>query len=458
MKGENMKSHSKLRYFLVVGILIELIVLTAAMVNPGKVSANDGTNLDPDTLFYVAKPNHGAIEQIASLTSSGDYAGARLISKLIDIPQAVWFTGSTPKSVEQDVKSTVQRASGKSTVPVLVAYNIPFRDCAQFSAGGATSVQEYKDWIDGFALGLGDNQAVVILEPDGLGIIPWYDPYGNADGSNAYEWCQPAEADPATAAANRFLMLNYAVDQLKAHPNVSVYLDGTHSAWLGVGDAAHRLYQAGVARADGFFLNVSNYQFTTNLTHYGNWVSACIAYASLVNPGDFISCPNQYWNGGPEGTKIAELLGPWTGVALSPYGEWSDDTDDPYLNTSGINWRYASMLGTNQPATHFVIDTGRNGMGPWQPPSGAYPDPQDWCNPPGRGLGYQPTADLDQTLLDAYLWVKIPGESDGECTRGLGPAGETVDPEWGLIDPTAGMWFPQMALVLAHNSNPPLQP
>ena len=50
--------------------------------------------------------------------------------------------------------------------------------------------------------------------------------------------------------------------------------------------------------------------------------------------------------------------------------------------------------------------------------------------------------------------MKIPGESDGECTRGLGPAGETVDPEWGRIDPGAGEWFPEMALELATNAAP----
>jgi endoglucanase len=60
-----------------------------------------------------------------------------------------------------------------------------------------------------------------------------------------YEWCQPAEADQATAAADRFAMLNYAVDKLKENPATSVYLDGTHSSWLGAGDAADRLIQAG---------------------------------------------------------------------------------------------------------------------------------------------------------------------------------------------------------------------
>jgi endoglucanase len=107
------------------------------------------------------------------------------------------------------------------------------------------------------------------------------------------------------------------------------------------------------------------------------------------------------------------------------------------------------MLGDVEPTAHYVIDTSRNGEGPWPPPvSPPYPDPQDWCNPPARELGLAPTLDTGVPLVDAYLWVKIPGESDGECTRGLGPAGETVDPEWGRIDPPAGRWFPEMALDL----------
>jgi endoglucanase len=290
----------------------------------------------------------------------------------------------------------------------------------------------------------------VILEPDGLGIIPWYDPYGSADGSSTLEWCQPAEADPATAATDRFAMLNHAVGVLDDLPNVTTYLDGTHSAWLGAGDIAHRLVQAGVDGSDGFYLNVSNYQFTVNSELYGGWVSACLTYATLVAPGDFFGCPNQYWNGGPLPAKIAELLGEWTGVALSRYGIWSDDTDVPELNSSGINLRYENMLGDEEATTALVIDTSRNGRGPWPPPA-TYPDPQDWCNPPDRGLGAEPSLETGQPLVAAYLWVKIPGESDGECTRGLGPAGQTVDPEWGRIDPAAGTWFPEMALELARN-------
>jgi endoglucanase len=430
-------------------VLVGALCAPAASATPGA-----GSHPSPGDDLYVPPPNQGAKRQIAQLRAQGDQESARRILAMIDTPQAVWFTKGTPASVQRDVRSTVSGAAAKRSVPVLVAYNIPFRDCAQFSAGGATTRAEYEAWIDAFAAGIGDRRAIVILEPDGLGIIPWYDPYGSADGSSALEWCQPAEADPATAASDRFAMLNHAVDVLAGLPNVTTYLDGTHTAWLGVGDIADRLAQAGVADAAGFYLDVSNYQFTANNEQYGRWVSDCLAYAGEVVPGDFVGCPNQYWNGGPLPAKIAVLLGEWTGVALSRFGVWSDDSDDPELNTSGINLRYDQMLGAVEPTAHYVIDTSRNGQGPWSPPT--YPDPQDWCNPPGRGTGLRPTLDTGVPLLDAYLWVKIPGESDGECTRGLGPAGQTVDPEWGRIDPAAGEWFPEMALDLVANANPAL--
>jgi endoglucanase len=416
-------------------------VLPAAAGGPGVT----GNPHDQDGL-YVPPPIAGAVEQVAQLRGHGTRDDADRIQAMLDTPTAVWFTAGTAAEVRQAVHTTVTRAVAKRTVPVLVSYDIPFRDCAQFSAGGATSTDEYLDWIDGFAAGIGDAEAIVILEPDSLGIIPWYRPFGGA-----LEWCQPAEADPETAAADRFDQLNRAIDRLAEQPGVSVYLDATHSAWLGAGDIADRLAKAGVGRTRGFFLNVSNFQYTANLTQYGSWISACLAYGTQVAPGDFGSCPNQYWNGGPDGTAIADLLGAWTGVALSNYGEWSDTSTDPALNTSGINWRYASMLGSVEATTPFVIDTSRNGLGPWNPGDHPAGDPQDWCNPPDRGTGPLPAAG-PAPLVDAYLWVKIPGASDGQCNR-WSPAG-SPDPVRGIVDPPAGAWFPEMALELARNANP----
>ena len=410
-----------------IGLVVAAVVVAVAatpFVRPGGTRRSDA--VDPGTSFYVPKPNHGAIAQIADLTAAGARADAELIRGMIDTPSAVWFTGGTPKSVQQEVKATVSRAAGKGTVPVLVAYNIPFRDCSQFSAGGATSSEAYAAWIDGFAAGLGDARAIVILEPDGLGIIPWYRQFG----TGALEWCQPAEADPATAAADRFAQLNHAVDRLGQQPNASVYLDGTHSGWLGSGDAAHRLVQAGVLRAAGFFTNVSNYQEDRKLVKHATWISQCIAFANNAEEGGwrlghYDWCASQYFPANPADFSTWHLTDEW----------------------------YAANLGHATPTAHFVIDSSRNGQGPWIPPAD-HPagDAQDWCNPPGRGTGIVPTANTGVALLDAYLWVKIPGESDGQCNR-WAPAG-SPDPVRGVMDPPAGQWFPDMALELARNANP----
>ncbi|MFI5661767.1 glycoside hydrolase family 6 protein [Streptomyces sp. NPDC051684] len=52
-----------------------------------------------------------------------------------------------------------------------------------------------------------------------------------------------------------------------------------------------------------------------------------------------------------------------------------------------------------------VIDTSRNGNGA--------PGDGEWCDPDGRELGRAPTLRTGQARIDAYLWVKLPGESDG---------------------------------------------
>lgn len=394
---------------------------------------------EPATRLYVPPPPDGAIEQIGGLIAAGDRAGARAIASMIRTPQAVWLESGTPAQVRREVRSTLLRAWWQRAIPTFVIYNLPYRDCGQYSAGGAAGTAAYQAWIDGIVQGLGNRRAIVILEPDGLGLIPNY--VSSLDGSsNCTMPIDPAlPADAAPTPENRFAQLTYAVDALATAPNVDVYLDATHTAWQNVGESADRLIKAGALRATGFFLNASNYQFTANLVQYGAWVSQCMAYATQINPGDFAGCPNQYWNGGPPD---------WTGTALNPFGLWSDTASELDLSTAGINTRYATMLGSVQPTAHYVIDTSRNGRGPWAP-TVSYPDPQDWCNPPGRGLGEDPTLApiAGDALLDAYLWIKIPGQSDGQCDRGTGSG---TDPEWGgIVDPPAGVWFPDQALQLA---------
>jgi endoglucanase len=79
-----------------------------------------------------------------------------------------------------------------------------------------------------------------------------------------------------------------------------------------------------------------------------------------------------------------------------------------------------------------VIDTSRNGNGPY-----TGPDAPQWCNPPGRALGPAPRLDPGPAGIDAYLWVKDPGASDGECNGG----------------PAAGQYWPQYAVDLVNASD-----
>ncbi|MCC5036388.1 glycoside hydrolase family 6 protein [Streptomyces sp. WAC 00631] len=68
-----------------------------------------------------------------------------------------------------------------------------------------------------------------------------------------------------------------------------------------------------------------------------------------------------------------------------------------------------NAIGSNELTA--VVDTSRNGNGP---------DARgEWCDPPGRAIGTPTTADTGQDRIDAYLWVKLPGEADG-CAAAAG--------------------------------------
>ena len=76
-----MTNPRRLIHFLIVSALLAALVASAPGFASAKPQASDGRSLDSNTQFYVAKPNHGAIEQIADLTSSGDKADANLIKR-----------------------------------------------------------------------------------------------------------------------------------------------------------------------------------------------------------------------------------------------------------------------------------------------------------------------------------------------------------------------------------------
>jgi len=383
--------------------------------------------LTANTRFYVDPQSEAAHQAVTDLLNR-DFADAAAMAKLATWPEATWFTKGTPSQVNSQARDLARRAAVQRAVPVLVAYYIPLRDCSQYSAGGAQSDADYQTWIAALANGLGNSKAVVILEPDALANLP-----------------SDCGQDPTgTISAARIADVNYAIDVLEARPGVSVYLDAGHSQWHSVGDMAARLIQAGVARAQGFFLNVSNFQPTDQGDQYGTWISKCIWFATKGPSwaaGHTDYCASQYYSGAAPNDGLP-------GDSVSPTDpstwHWTDLWFDQNVGTPP-----ADQL------THFVVDTSRNGQGAWTPPPGKYTgDPQNWCNPPNRGVGVRPTAATGVALVDAYLYVKTIGESDGQCNRSI--PGGTIDPEYGIVDPAAGAWWPDMAHTLAHNANPAL--
>ena len=131
-----------------------------------------GRGVTPGSRLFVPVPSKGALQQEVQLLGRGDVADARLLATMELQPQAVWFTGGTPAQVQEQVRVTMLEARVERAVPVLVAYDIPGRDCAQYSAGGALDEADYEAWISAFAAGIGSSSAVVILEPDALGNLP----------------------------------------------------------------------------------------------------------------------------------------------------------------------------------------------------------------------------------------------------------------------------------------------
>ncbi len=429
--------------------------LSLLLLGSGTQADAQTRTLPANTRFYVPPPAAGSESQAINLLLQGQWQNALLLAGMELTPQAVWLTSGTPSAVGAQVASILEGAKSQQAVPVMVLYNIPGRDCGSYSAGGAENTAAYQAWIDAIAQQLGNTRAVLIVEPDAIANLPSDCGY-------------PPSVNATQLTADRYTQINYAVSTLESRaPNALVYIDGGNSNWQAVGTIAQRLMTAGLANAQGFFSNVSNFRQSEYEAHFDTWVSACIAFAN--NPadggwrlGNYSYCASQYYS--PDGPVNPNDISTW---------KYSDQ------------W-YTANLGTAVPTTHFVVDTSRNGQGPLD--TGVYADAPynqpasvvttltngSWCNPPGRGLGTRPTADTGYPLIDAVLWVKTPGQSDGTCDSQGGArgwdysaytqpgwptdaAGQAVfDPLWGVDDPAAGAWFPQQALQLAQHANPPL--
>jgi endoglucanase len=267
----------------------------------------------PATRFY-ADPDSPAAQWVHA--HPDDRRAAAVRERIAVQPQGAWFADPDPGTVRQRVATLVRNAQAHGTLPVLVPYTVPRRDCDGRSGGGAADLATYRRWIAGFTQGIGKAPAVVILEPDSLALLDCLGP---------------------RQRAGRFAALSSAGRALRHYaPHARVYYDAGNSAWHSAPTMAERLRRAGISRyGEGIALNVSNF------------------------------------------------------------------------NTTGDEVRYAlSVLKElGEPRLGAVIDTSRNGSGP----APGHP----FCDPPDRKLGDVPTADTGIGWVDAFLWVKNPGQADG---------------------------------------------
>jgi len=290
--------------------------------------------------------------------------------------------------------------------------------------------QTYEKWVNGFAAGLGNRPAVVILEPDAL-----------------------AELNACTGDAERqarLQMLSYAVKTLQTKSD-RVYLDAGHSNWVPAAQMAARLRAADVAQAYGFSLNVSNYDPTGQQIGYAHELDRDLGMAkrfvvdtsrngdgSAGGPGRLavrsLSQALPAAGGGAQANRLfinpdtqaadwvrAHPGDPWAHkigqrIADEPtaqwFGPWNTDI------TAAVSGYAAAASRQHKVPVLVAYAIPRRGCG-----GNSMNDAGQWCNVPGQQLGSAPRV-LD-SRGDMALWIKPPGESDGDCGVGAGTrAGE----------------------------------
>lgn len=381
-------------------------------------------------------------------------------------PTAVWIDriaaiyggaeNAGRKSVEEHLDAVLaQKKPGVPITASFVIYNLPGRDCHALASNGElpltqAALQTYKtDYIDVIADIFADPKyqdirIIAVIEPDSL---------PNLVTNLSTPACGQAASTGIYEAG-----IKYTLDKLHAIPNVYNYLDIGHSGWLGWDNnrsGAVALYTdvvgdtlGGLSSADGFITNTAN---TTPL-----------AEPNLSNPD---------LNIGGQPIRSAKFY------------EWN-----PYFDETDFTAKlYSDFVQAGWPAsTGFLIDTSRNGWGGVNRPATAtgsnindYVNSGrvdrrehrgNWCNASGAGIGEAPKAAPGPAHLDAYVWVKPPGESDGSSSEIPNNEGKgfdrMCDPTYTTKDgvltgalanaPVSGHWFHDQFVQLVKNSFPVL--
>ncbi|WP_339276342.1 glycoside hydrolase family 6 protein [Paenibacillus sp. FSL W8-0426] len=399
-----------------------------------------------------------------SIAQTSDTALKAKMETVKSYPTAVWVDriaaiyggadNAGRKSVEQHLDAVLaQKQPGVPITATFVIYNLPGRDCHALASNGElpltqAALQTYKtEYIDVLADIFADPKyqdirIVAVIEPDSL---------PNLVTNLSTPACAQASSTGIYEEG-----VQYAINKLHAIPNVYNYLDIGHSGWLGWDNnrtGAITLYTdvvqgttSGLNSVDGFITNTAN---TTPL-HEPN-------------------LPNPDLNIGGQPIRSSDFY-EW-----NPYFDETDFTAALYNGFVQAGW--PSSIG-------FLIDTSRNGWGGPNRPSTAsgsnintYVDSGrvdrrdhrgNWCNNSGAGIGQPPQAAPGAAHLDAYVWVKPPGESDGSSSAIPNDEGKgfdrMCDPTFVTRDgvltgalpnaPISGHWFHDQFVMLVQNAFP----
>jgi len=361
---------------------------------------------------YYANPDFAAEVESTALENP---QLADKIRKVKDIAAAYWIdTISRIANITKvlDGAKAQQSKTGKKVLVSFIVYDLPNRDCAAAASNGELTCADsacteglntyktrYVDPIVTIFKKYPELTIVAIVEPDSL---------GNMATNLNIQKCQVAENAYYNGIA-------YSIAELSKIPNVWIYLDAAHGGWLGWDDNRAKIAQifqkvlsqaGGQDKIRGFATNVANYQ----------------PLGSTSSTADPCKLVSQY-NKAIDEVHYVQLL-------------------SQSLQSAGI---------TNK---GYLIDTSRNGV------SNMRSDCSNWCNINHSGLGIRPTSNTTSSglnILDAYFWLKTPGESDGTSDQGT----PRYDFHCGSVDsfipsPEAGQWNSPFFVMLVQNANPAL--
>lgn len=352
-----------------------------------------------------------------------------------------------------------QKGSGELVVQ-LVIYNLPGRDCAALASNGelkADEIDRYKtEYIDPIKAILADSKysslrIVTTVEIDSL---------PNLVTNTGSRPTATPQCDVMKANGNYIKGVGYALNKLGDVPNVYNYVDAGHHGWIGWDDnfAPSAALFKEAATAEGATVN-DVHGFITNTANY-----------SALKEDNFSISDNV------AGKSVRE----------SDWVDWNRYLDE--LSFAQAFRNQLVSVGFNS-GIGMLIDTSRNGWGGAARPAGPGPEtsvnayvdggrydrrinPGNWCNQSGAGLGERPQAS-PAAGIDAYVWMKPPGESDGSSKAIPNDEGKGFDemcdpayqgnprngnsPSGALPDaPVSGHWFSAQFRQLMQNAYPPL--